>query len=174
MILIGMIATITKDVPRIAVSAIQPMFDSFVGTSSTPARDFDWVIHPGGAAILHGAKQSLQLTDEHIRASLDVYKKFGNSSSPSVLIVLDKLRRMGDGRDDVVATSFGPGLMIEMCMLKRWRRGEEVQTPVVREHGRMYALWLEWQSRLLGKVAGPQRVTGKGMRTSARWHAFVK
>lgn len=125
----GLIATITKDVPKAAISAIAPIFQQLCNASDAaisnraplprmPA-DFDWAIHPGGAAILHGAKDSLGLTDDHIRASLDVYKHYGNSSSASVLIVLDKMRHLGPGRDDVVAVSFGPGLTVEMCMMTR-------------------------------------------------------
>jgi hypothetical protein len=127
-----MIATITEAVPKTAVGAILPMFNQLytlahgsrkpnsLGKASAP-KDFDWAIHPGGAAILRGAQRSMDLIDDHIRASLKVYQSHGNSSSPTVLIVLDEMRRMGKGRDDVVATSFGPGMTIEMCMMKRCR-----------------------------------------------------
>jgi predicted naringenin-chalcone synthase len=127
-----MIASITADVPRTAVSAISPLFEQLCDSAVNPHKsishetnhppaEFDWAIHPGGAAILRGAQRSLNLVDDHIRASLNVYRSHGNSSSPTVLIVLDELRRMGKGRDNVVATSFGPGLTIEMCMMKRCR-----------------------------------------------------
>jgi hypothetical protein len=119
-----MIATITDRVPKAAIGAILPIF-GHLAADSTPV-DFDWAIHPGGAAILHGAQKSLQLSDDHIRGSLKVYRSHGNSSSPTVLVVLDELRRMGKGRDNVVATSFGPGLTIEMCMMKRCRTGHLV------------------------------------------------
>nr|UPW35117.1 polyketide synthase 3 [Didymella macrostoma] len=120
----GMIATITKDVPKATVSGISSMFDQVCNPSGIAPLDsstFDWAIHPGGLAILKGAQKEMNLSDEHIRASLDVYTKFGNSSSPTVLVVLDKLRHMGNGREDVVATSFGPGLVIEMFHMKRCR-----------------------------------------------------
>jgi hypothetical protein len=128
----GMIASMTKEVPGTAVSAILPMFDHLCNSSrpsnkQRPDRvkhnptDFDWALHPGGAAILQGAQKTLNLTDDHIRASLETYRLYGNSSSPTVLIVLDKLRNMGRGRDNVIATSFGPGMTIEMCMMKRCR-----------------------------------------------------
>jgi hypothetical protein len=153
-----MIATMTKDVPKTAVSAITPMFAhlSSAASSSHKSRararpsapdSFDWALHPGGAAILQGAKQALHLTDDHIRASLAIYSAYGNSSSPTVLIVLDQLRRMGKGRDDVVATSFGPGMMIEMCLLKRCRGIESVPPPSSRL-ARNYRLWLALQSRV--------------------------
>ena len=124
-----MIATITKEVPKATVGSISSMFDQICNPTGEP-RDptsFDWAIHPGGVAILQGAQQAMNLTDDHIRASLDIYQNYGNSSSPTVLVVLDKLRRMGQGRDDVVATSFGPGLMIEMFRMKRCRDVESRQ-----------------------------------------------
>lgn len=119
----GMIATITKEVPKATVGAISSMLDQICNTAGTSLDPsiFDWAVHPGGLAILKGAQQAMNLTDDHIRASLDVYTKFGNSSSPTVLVVLDRLRKMGTGRDDVVATSFGPGLTIEMFRMRRCR-----------------------------------------------------
>lgn len=178
-----MIASISKDVPRTTVGAIIPMFDqlrnSFDAQKKTPsltqldASSFDWALHPGGSAILQGAKKVLQLTDDHIRASLDIYSKFGNSSSPTVLIVLDQLRRMGEGRDHVVATSFGPGLMIEMCMLRRCRDDgdEEVDDLSVKSlRSRRHKVWFALQSRLArigrgtGVLRGVHKVTGNLVR----------
>lgn len=86
------------------------------------AKDFDWALHPGGLAILEGAQQSMKLSKDQLQASHEVYKTHGNSSSPTVLIVLDKLRKTGEGRDNVVAIAFGPGLAIEMAMFKRCRK----------------------------------------------------
>lgn len=119
----GMIAAITKHIPKATIGAIESMFDKICDSTHTPkdANSFDWAIHPGGLAILKGAQQEMGLTDDHIRASLDVYREFGNSSSPTVLIVLNTLRKKGTGRDAVVATSFGPGLLIEMIFMQRCR-----------------------------------------------------
>lgn len=153
-----MIATISKDVPGTVIKAILPMFERLHSTSDTThpaasvtrstASNFDWAIHPGGATILQGAKQALQLTDEHIRASLNVYHNYGNSSSPTVLIVLDKLRRMGEGRENIVATSFGPGLTVEMCMMRRCRQKTTAPSSPASAHTKMYTLWLSLHSRL--------------------------
>nr|AWU47396.1 polyketide synthase type III [Nephromopsis pallescens] len=132
----GFRATLTKEVPHLALKAITPMFekllpflpsDSPLATSGQPvdARSFDWALHPGGIAILNGAQQKMQLHEEQLRASFDVYKNHGNSSSPTVLIVLDQLRKMGEGRENIMACSFGPGMTIEMAMLKRCRHDVE-------------------------------------------------
>lgn len=130
---LGFRATLTKEVPFVALRAIIPMFerlkpflppDSKIATTgkSVEAKDFDWALHPGGIAILEGVQGKMKLHDEQLRASFDVYKNHGNSSSASVLIVLDQLRKMGEGRENVMACSFGPGMTIEMAMLKRCTR----------------------------------------------------
>lgn len=126
---LGMIATISKEVPQTAVGAIPSLFNKLACCLNrrngmdpcirfTPD-SFDWAIHPGGAAILRGARRVMGLTDSQMHASLDVYKSKGNSSSASVLIVLDQLRRMSGGREQVVATSFGPGITVEMVLMRR-------------------------------------------------------
>jgi type III polyketide synthase len=86
--------------------------------------DFDWALHPGGEAVIDNVKDTMGLTEHQLRATREIYKTRGNSSSPTVLIVLDKLRSMGRGSDQVIATSFGPGLTIEMAMLRRCREAE--------------------------------------------------
>ena len=153
-----MIATISKFVPEAAIKSIIPMFRHLraaidithkaASLVRSQASSFDWAIHPGGASILQGAKQALCLTDDHIRASLDVYQHHGNPSSPTVLIVLDKLRMMGEGRENVVATSFGPGLIIEMCIMRRCRHIAVPRPFKVDKHTSWYASWLSLRACL--------------------------
>lgn len=81
-------------------------------------RDFDWALHPGGKAIIDGVAEVLQLSEDQLQASREIYRTRGNSSSASVLIVLDRLR-LQSKKAHVVATSFGPGLAIEMALLRR-------------------------------------------------------
>ncbi|KAL8671107.1 MAG: hypothetical protein Q9168_004389 [Polycauliona sp. 1 TL-2023] len=129
----GFVATLGKDVPELALKAIETLFErlrpSFglgPGGQALQAEDFDWALHPGSSAILNGVQRRYGLDDEQLRASFDVYKKQGVSSSCTVLVVLDKLRQMGQGREKVVACSFGPGITMEMAILKRVARdGEE-------------------------------------------------
>ncbi|KAL6704396.1 hypothetical protein ACN47E_008248 [Coniothyrium glycines] len=153
----GMVAYISKDVPKTAISAIAPLFNkleaSISNTNGSKVRapadshKFDWAIHPGGAAILKGAQKAMDLTDDHIRSSLEVYKNFGNSSSAAVLVVLDKLRQIQGGREQVVATSFGPGVTIEMILMKRCSISNPTArpTPVQSEK---HTPWLPLYSRL--------------------------
>jgi type III polyketide synthase len=67
------------------------------------------------------------ISAEHIRASYDTYINHGNSSSATIFSVMDRLRQKdmdelapgGKVKDYVVGCAFGPGIAIEMCMLKR-------------------------------------------------------
>ncbi len=59
------------------------------------------------------------LTPEHLRASYDIYMNHGNSSSATVFAVIDRLLKMGEGNEHIVSCAFGPGIAIEMMMLKR-------------------------------------------------------
>ena len=134
---LGFKTTLTKEVPHLALKAIVPMFEQMLpflpsdsnitaGGKPAEAKDFDWALHPGGIAILNGVRNKMQLHDEQLRASFEIFEKHGNSSSPTVLIVLDQLRKMGECREDVMACSFGPGMTIEMAMLKRCRHDDDV------------------------------------------------
>ncbi|CZT16389.1 related to stilbene synthase 2 [Ramularia collo-cygni] len=122
---------LARDVPNLVKQAVEPMFDSIVPDYSAHfsnglmrKSDFDWALHPGGKAIIEGVKKMLDLSEHQLRATREIYRTKGNSSSPAVLMVLDQLRLMGRGSDHVVATSFGPGLAIEMALLRRCRESE--------------------------------------------------
>lgn len=80
--------------------------------------DCDWALHPGGQAIIDGVQRALGLVDEQLRATREIYRTRGNSSSPTVLAVLDRLRSMDMRKEFVVATAFGPGLSVEMSFLR--------------------------------------------------------
>ena len=49
-------------------------------------------------------------------ASFDVLARHGNMSSPTVLFILDRLRR-ADAPRPCVAVAFGPGLTVEAALL---------------------------------------------------------
>lgn len=69
----------------------------------------------------------MSITPEHMRASYDRYINHGNSSSATVISVMNRLREKdmdelapgGRVRDYVVGCAFGPGIASEMCVLKR-------------------------------------------------------
>ena len=75
-----------------------------------------WAIHPGGPKILDAVERALNLPEGATQISRDILRTNGNMSSPTVLFVLDQIRR-NKQRGPVVALAFGPGLMAEAAFL---------------------------------------------------------
>ncbi|KAL2019888.1 hypothetical protein VTK56DRAFT_9063 [Thermocarpiscus australiensis] len=138
----GWKVVLSPRVPALTQAALEPAYTALLASLLTPDNnapppssyrhpaDFDWAMHPGGAAILTGAERAMGLSPEHMRASYDTYVRHGNSSSATIFSVLDRLRAKdmdalapgGRGpREYVVACAFGPGIAVEMCMLRRRR-----------------------------------------------------
>ena len=72
-----------------------------------------WAIHPGGPKILTSAAEALGLNEAQTAESRQVLAEFGNMSSPTLLFILERMRRHAAPRP-CVALGFGPGLVAEM------------------------------------------------------------
>lgn len=119
--------------PDVTSNAVAPMLERMLARNAwqlaeadqpLAATDLDWAVHPAGIAVLDKVRELLKLEQNQMRVSFDVLESKGNSASPTVLIVLDKLRVNAGGplktkRQNVVACSFGPGVCTEMLAL-RW------------------------------------------------------
>ncbi|KAG9529239.1 chalcone synthase B, partial [Aureobasidium melanogenum] len=121
----GYRTVLNRSVPKHAISAIPPTFDKLLSLicSQTDCQnldvgDFVWALHPGGRAIIDGVQKAMGLTEEQLRATREIYRHRGNSSSPTVLAVLDMLRSRLTEKNFVVAAAFGPGISVEMNCLR--------------------------------------------------------
>lgn len=74
-----------------------------------------WAIHPGGPRILSSVETALSLDPAATEVSRQVLAEYGNMSSPTVLFILDRLRR-ADAAGPCVALGFGPGLVAEAAL----------------------------------------------------------
>jgi predicted naringenin-chalcone synthase len=75
-----------------------------------------WAVHPGGRRILEVVAEQLGLSRARMRPSYEVLDEFGNCSSATVLLVLDRLTdRPGV---PAVAMAFGPGLTLYAALLR--------------------------------------------------------
>lgn len=131
----GWKVVLSPRVPKLAASVVAPTFTNLLASlpdlpeNYKEAADFDWALHPGGATILSGVERTMNISAEHMRASYDTYINHGNSSSATIISVMNRLRMKdmdalapgGEGKvkDFVVGCAFGPGIAIEMCMMKR-------------------------------------------------------
>jgi predicted naringenin-chalcone synthase len=80
-----------------------------------------WAVHPGGPKILDVVGEQLGLDEEHLAPSRSVLRDFGNCSSATVLLILDRIVReqILAGGDHVVAMAFGPGLTLYAALLQQ-------------------------------------------------------
>jgi predicted naringenin-chalcone synthase len=79
-----------------------------------------WALHPGGRAILDSLQKGLCLSDEEMQPSRRVLNNYGNTSSVSILFVLNEFLREGklEKGESLCAIAFGPGLSMEMALFK--------------------------------------------------------
>ncbi len=80
----------------------------------------DWVVHPGGPRILDVVQEQLGLTPADLDLSRSVLRDFGNCSSATVLLILERLLAGGDLQPggSVVVMAFGPGLTLYAALLR--------------------------------------------------------
>lgn len=75
-----------------------------------------WAVHPGGPRILDAVRDGLSLPEAAMEPSRSVLAGQGNMSSPTVIFILERLRRLGAPRPWCVL-GFGPGLTCEALLL---------------------------------------------------------
>ncbi|KAB8268216.1 thiolase-like protein [Aspergillus minisclerotigenes] len=122
---------ITKEVPGQTSAALPSGFQDLI--SSTPSlcseksnfdpSSYDWALHPGGYSIAVLAQNALGITEHHLRKTYEVYRLRGNTSSSTVISVINELAReqgtSESGRDKVIVAAFGPGITMELAVMAR-------------------------------------------------------
>ncbi|XP_042500805.1 chalcone synthase 2-like [Macadamia integrifolia] len=124
----GLTISLSKDVAKtIAGNLGKCLSEAFDKVGITDWNSIFWVSHPGGPAILDLIEKTLGLKEEKLQPSRKVLSQYGNMSSPTVLFILDLMRKKsmeegkattGDGFDWGVLLGFGPGLTIESIVLR--------------------------------------------------------
>ena len=73
-------------------------------------------MHPGGPKILDGVEEALSLPPDALAESREVLAEYGNMSSPTVLVIFERLRRR-NAPLPCLALAFGPGLTVEAALV---------------------------------------------------------
>lgn len=89
-----------------------------VDANKFKASDYDWALHPGGATVITGVQTAMRLTEQHLRASYEIYMAHGNSSSATFFSVLKRLLS-GPTTEHIMGCAFGPGIAVEMMAFRR-------------------------------------------------------
>lgn len=109
-------------VPRIVAAELPAALVPLLGDRGPTGID-RWAVHPGGRAVLDKVQASLGLLPEQLAPSREVLRRYGNMSSATVLFVLQELLRQPstapEGREQICALAFGPGLTVETALLTR-------------------------------------------------------
>ena len=112
---------LSPEVPKVLAQHVGPTVTDLLGANGLRTEDVcAWAVHPGGPKILETVQRELGLTDEHLDASRAVLAEYGNCSSATVLMILDRLRATGTvpPGGPVVMMAFGPGLTLYAALLR--------------------------------------------------------
>ncbi|MCA9050686.1 MAG: type III polyketide synthase [Planctomycetaceae bacterium] len=113
----GFRMTLSPEVPDVITRSLAGVLNTFLSRFGMTMSDVpSWAIHPGGPRILNAVGEVAGLTSDQLEPSRRVLARCGNMSSPTVLFILDELRRRGAPHPTVML-AFGPGLNIEMALI---------------------------------------------------------
>lgn len=112
----GFAMTLSRRVPGLIAAHLRPWLEGWLRDNGLSLADVrSWAVHPGGPKILTAVEESLALPPAALAASRAVFADRGNMSSPTVLFVLDRLRKE-HAPGPCVALGFGPGLVAEAAL----------------------------------------------------------
>jgi predicted naringenin-chalcone synthase len=107
-------------IPDVLAVHVRGVVDDLLGSHGVRRQDVaGWAVHPGGPRILDVVQERLELDPLLLEPSRAVLREFGNCSSATVLLVLDRVLAGGVERGDhVVAMAFGPGLTLYVALMR--------------------------------------------------------
>lgn len=105
-------------VPDLIATRVRPWLEVWLSEQDLSAAAVgSWAVHPGGPKILSAFMEAMDLDRAALAPSQQVLAEYGNMSSPTLLFILDRLRRT-QARRPCVAVGFGPGLSIEAALFR--------------------------------------------------------
>ncbi len=140
----GFQMSLSPQLPRMIERTLGPWLQAWLGRDDLSIDQIgSWAVHPGGPRILEACAAAIRAeqgvgvrgqgtggsgaaTSSNATATLPVailadseavLAEFGNMSSPTVLFILDRLRRR-DAPRPIVSLAFGPGVAIEAVLLR--------------------------------------------------------
>jgi predicted naringenin-chalcone synthase len=114
----GFEMTLARNVPGLIAKHLRPFLESWLSKQELRLADIrSWAIHPGGPKILMAVEETLGLSGDDMAASYEVLGRCGNMSSPTLVFILDALRRR-NAPGPCVALGFGPGLAVEVALFR--------------------------------------------------------
>jgi predicted naringenin-chalcone synthase len=114
----GFEMTLSPRLPDLICLHLRPWLEQWLGENNLDIAGIgSWAVHPGGPRILSAFCEATGLARSALEVSFQVLAEQGNMSSPTILFILDRLRRCRTAKP-CVALAFGPGLTIEATLLR--------------------------------------------------------
>jgi predicted naringenin-chalcone synthase len=119
----GFDIALSSYVPKILGANIAGVVDELLQSSGSSREQIgDWAVHPGGKSILDQVGKALKLKPEQLAVPHEILRDFGNMSSATILFVLQRLLAGSDSeQDQICSMAFGPGLTVELGLLRQIR-----------------------------------------------------
>lgn len=115
----GFEMNLSPRVPELIHRHLRPWLEAWLSRNGLGVEQVEsWAIHPGGPRIVSACGEALGLGPERLQDSMAILQECGNMSSPTILFILDRLRRRNAPAPGVML-GFGPGLAIEAALLRR-------------------------------------------------------
>ncbi|MCX6550122.1 MAG: type III polyketide synthase [Acidobacteria bacterium] len=114
----GFEMSLSARVPGVIERELRPWLDRWLGGQDLSVdRIATWAVHPGGPRILESVAQATGIGRDDYAISQEVLSEFGNMSSPTILFILERLRKRGAPLP-CLALGFGPGLAVEAALFR--------------------------------------------------------
>ena len=112
----GFEMALAREVPDLIRSHLRPWLSSWLdGLGQSLSSVKSWAVHPGGPRIVSAVEECLELPPGATRHSREVLADCGYMSSPTILFIIERLRRE-EAPLPCVALGFGPGLVAEAAL----------------------------------------------------------
>lgn len=106
-----------RSIPPFAEAEMGPAVDGILQRNGLTRSQVDrFICHPGGAKVVEALEHALDLGQGALDVERDVLRDYGNMSAPTVLFVLDRIRRKGLPSRAVLA-AMGPGFSVSCVSL---------------------------------------------------------
>jgi len=114
----GFEMSLSPRLPQLVDQYLREWLESWLREHKLSIDDIrSWAVHPGGPRVLNATSDALGLDQKMLDTSRKVLAKFGNMSSPTVLFILQEMRR-SQAPMPCVMLGFGPGLTIEAALVR--------------------------------------------------------
>ncbi len=110
----GLQVILSPEIPQLAKKESLSFLNHLLEKSTLSLADIHlWMLHPGGAKILHALQDALELNSQSMQFSWDNLKENGNMSSCSVIAGLKNILENPEAKGFGFSCAFGPGFACE-------------------------------------------------------------